>query len=111
VNILPHSPKEFETAQVLANRLVTELKAWGGVYRVVTMRRYCIPPGSVCLFMKDKEIVGEGEVKESLQKYEGKEISPTTEKPYEGTIIFEPSSLRRYARPLELGLVPLQLSK
>jgi len=106
VKILPHSPKEFETADDLANWLGTELRARGGQYHVVTMsRRYEMCPGSVCLFMKDKRIVGEGVVKESIRKYEGNEISPTTGRVYEGTIIFEPSSLRRYARPLELDLV------
>ena len=106
VKILPHSPKEFKTADELANWLGTGLKAQGGVYLVPTMsRRRGIPPGSLCLFMKDKKIVGEGIVKESVQKYEGKEISPATGKPFEGMIIFEPSSLRRYVSPLELDLV------
>lgn len=106
VKILPHSPKEFKTAEELTNWLGVGLKAQGGVYLVPTMsRRRGIPPGSVCLFMKDKKIVGEGVVKESVQKYEGKEISPATGKPFEGMISFEPSSLRRYVRPLELELV------
>ena len=106
VKILPHSPKEFKTAEELANWLGTGLKAQGGVYHVVTMSsRYRIPSGSVCLFMKDKKIVGEGIVKESVQKYGGKEISPTSGKPYEGMITFEPSSLRRYVHPLELDFV------
>jgi len=106
VKILPHSPKEFKTAEELANWLGTGLRARGGEYQVVRVsRRYEMPPGSVCLFMKDRKVVGEGVVKESLRRHEGKEISPTTGKPYEGAMIFEPSSLRRYVRPLELDLI------
>ena len=106
VKILPHSPKEFKTADELANWIGTELKARGGEYLVVHMnRRYEMPSGSVCLFMKDRKVVAEGVVKESLQRYEGKEVSPTTGKPYEGAMTFEPSSLRRYVRPLELDFV------
>ena len=112
VRVLPHSPKEFESAEELANWVGRELKERGGQYRAPTMSRFSrIPPGSICLFMKDKRIVAEGVVKEAVRKYEGKETSPVTSKCYEGVITFEPSSLRRYVHPLELDFVQQLIGK
>jgi len=101
IRVLPHSPEEFSTAAKLAEWIGTELKK-DGIYLIAsTSRVRDLRRGSICLFMKDKKVLGEGLVKD-FDPYVGKERSPATEKPYEGVITFTPSSLRRYVRPLGL---------
>lgn len=104
VKVLPHSPEEFKTPERLAEWIGTELKR-DGRYLIATIgtRHKALYPGSICLFMKNKKIVGEGILKDFVQKYTGSQVSPNTGKPYEGILVFEPTSLRRYARFLELA--------
>jgi len=101
VKVLPHSPEEFKDAGKLSEWIGKELKT-DGIYLIASVRKVKdLCPGSICLFMKDKRTVGEGIVKE-FKPYSGREKSPVTGKPYEAVITFDPSSLRRYVKPLEL---------
>jgi len=101
VKVLAHSPEEFKDANELSEWIGKELKI-DGIYLIASVRKVKdLYPGSICLFMKDKRMAGEGIVKE-FKPYTGSKKSPITGKSYEAEIIFAPSSLRRYVRPLEL---------
>ena len=106
VTVLPHSSKEegLETPEGLAEWIGTGLKH-DGKYLIATIstKHKALCPGSICLFMKNKKIVGEGILKDFVQKYTSSEVSPVTLKPYDGILVFEPTSLRRYTRFLELA--------
>lgn len=106
VIVLPHSPKEFKTKEKLAEFIGTDLKS-DGKYALATVKtkHKVLGRGSICLFMKSKVIVGEGKLSDPVRKYRGKEISPVTGKPYEGMLVFEPFSLRRYVHPLDLTTI------
>jgi hypothetical protein len=104
VKVLPHSPEEFKSAAKLAEWIGTELKK-DGTYLIASSKKVKgLGPGSICLFMKDKKIVGEAVVKK-VEPYSGEEKSPVTGKPYEGVISFAPSSVRRLVNPLELSTI------
>ncbi len=104
VKILPHSPEEFESAAKLAEWMGNELKK-DGVYLIASVSKVKgLAAGSICLFMKDKKIVGEATVK-AVKTYSGKEKSPATGKLYEGVINFAPTSVRRYVSPLGLTAI------
>jgi hypothetical protein len=99
VKVLPHSPEEFKSAAKLAEWMGTELNK-DGVYLIASGSKVKdLGAGSICLFMKDKKIIGEAIVKE-VKPYSGKQQSPVTAKLYERTIYFAPSSVRRYVNPL-----------
>jgi len=106
VLIFPHSPKEADSASAikLADWLRTRLRG-DGVYPVVGIAPGYrgATPGTLVLFQKDKQIVGEAIVKEGYRFYAGGEISPMSGKPYKGEILFEPSSVRCYVKPLSLA--------
>lgn len=104
VKVLPHSPEEFKSAAKLAEWMGNELKE-DGVYLIASVSKVKgLGAGSICLFMKDKKIVGEAIVK-AVEPYFGKEKSPVTGKLYEGAINFAPSSVRRYVSPLGLTTI------
>jgi hypothetical protein len=100
VFLFPHSPAEFPDgvkglAQFLDPQnglLAQDRQGRYNVARAVKYRR--ITSGSMVLFHKDRQIVGEGRVAEGLGPYSGDDQSPNTEEAYEGTITFDPQSLR-----------------
>ncbi len=106
VIILPHSPEEFKTPELLTEWIGTDLKS-DGRYAIATIHPMykSLCAGSICLFMKNRKIVGEGILKNSVKSYTGTEKSPVTGKLYEGLLVFEPSSLRRYSHYLELDTI------
>ncbi len=103
VLLFPHSPKEFKNASKLVDWLQNTLSTTGE-YLIATItpgyRR--VSPGSLVLFHKDKQIVGEAIARDACRRYEETEKSPVTRAPYEGIIIFDPTSVRRYANPVFL---------
>jgi len=104
--LIPHSPKEKElnSPDKLAVWLLEDLPEQGGVYHVASAHYWRnVVPGSVCLFHKDKQIVGEAKLVEGYKPYHGKEISPVTGKPYTGTVRFDTASVRVYKRPLSFS--------
>lgn len=55
---------------------------------------------SICLFHKDKCIVGEGKMNGKIEPYDGKEISKMTKRRYPGEVEFIPDTIRLYKRPI-----------
>lgn len=99
VYLFPHSPKEFPTPQLLGAFLQGELGRRGGVYRVATARGYRrVQVGSLVLFHKNRFLVGQAEVKQSLTPYQGTIPSPVTDRPYQGQLAFDSSTVTVYAR-------------
>ena len=104
VLLFPHSPEEFKSVSELADWLKSSLRRTGE-YLVATItpgyRR--VSPGSLVLFHKNKQIVGEAIAKDACRPYKGTAVSPVTGTPYEGIIMFETSSVRWwYAKPVSL---------
>jgi hypothetical protein len=106
VYLIPHSPKEKElnSADKLAKWMRDYLGKNGGEYNVASAHYWRnVVPCSVCLFHKNKKIVGEARLVEGLKPYTGEEKSPVTGKPYAGTVRFDPASVRVYQRPLSFS--------
>lgn len=100
VYLIPHSPKEFRRADELRLWL-SEVLARNGEYLVASSHYWRnVIPGSVCLFHKDKCIVGEGKMLGGLMSYTGVEISPRTGRRYAGVVRFDPASIEIYKKPI-----------
>ncbi|MFC1989445.1 hypothetical protein ACFLVW_02620 [Chloroflexota bacterium] len=72
-----------------------------GVYDVASVHYWRkVIGGSICLFHKDKLIVGEGKLVDGLLPYSGGETSPETGTRYASELHFDHSSIRVYGRYL-----------
>lgn len=103
VFLVPHSPKEFPGgARELSRWLSEDLASRPeGEYHVASTHYWRnIVPGSICLFHKDKMVVGEAKLVGGLMPYHGSEISPQTGRPYAGEVRFDPASVKVYKRPI-----------
>jgi hypothetical protein len=100
--IFPHSPKEFPTVHDLQRYLLCELPAppRRGAYHVAHAQKYePVTPGSFVLFHKNRKFFGRAKVKIGIKPYRGSEKSPVTGKPYEGTLTFDPDTIRLLDEP------------
>lgn len=66
---------------------------------------------SICLFHKDKCIVGEGKMDGRMKPYDGKEISDMTKRQYAGEVEFIPDTIRLYKRPIPFAEAEKALGK
>ena len=99
IRLVPHSSKEFpRQADELAEFLVGDLRgAKAGRYDVARTHFWRnVPEDTTCMFQIASVAVGEGVVRLAVQRYEGTGMSPVTNKPYEGTVTFDPASIRLY---------------
>lgn len=111
IYLIPHSPKEFKHANNLREWLSNNL-ARDGEYAVASSYYWRnVIPDSVCLFHKDKTIIGEGKMLGGLMRYPGKEVSPATGKIYAGLVNFDPTSIKVYEKPISFVTVEKLLSK
>lgn len=111
VYLVPHSSKEFDDAEDLANWLSTELLR-DGVYLVASTHYWRnVTPDSVCLLHKDKLIVGEGRLNGGLQQYRGRKTSPVTGAVFAGELDFDPASIRVYPKPVSFEQTERLLGK
>ncbi len=113
IYLAPHNSKEFTNAEELAKWLIEDLAgSEKGVYDVASAYYWRkIISGSVCLFHKDKLIVGEGRLVDSLLPYSGGETSPETGIRYAGEIHFDPTSIRVFGKHLSFAAVEKLLGK
>lgn len=99
--LFPHSSKEFPTVETFQKFILCELPDKGGAYHVATSAKYQrILPGSPVLFHKRRMFFGKGKIKDAVKPYKGSDISPASRKPYEGTITFDPESIRLFPRAI-----------
>ena len=115
VYLVPHARKEFKDAKDLSTWLEDHLANPAdrdGVYLVASAHYWRnIPAGSVCLFHKDKQIVGESELLQGLHPCSISETSPATGQPYEGQVRFDRNTVRRYGPFLPFAQVEAILGK
>ena len=111
--LVVHSQLEFAGPEELADWIVGDLKTRKvGVYHVANRRSWQnIGAGTLCLFHKSKQIVGEGLVKTGVQPYQGGDVSPATGRPYQGVVEFDPDSLKVYAPPISFNQAEQMLGK
>ena len=113
VYLVPHG--EFEDANDLAAWLEDDLRnpsGRNGVYLVASAHYWRnIPSGSMCLFHKRKQIVGEGKLLQGLHPCSIHETSPVTGRPYEGQGRFDPNTIKRYKSFLPFPQVEATLGK
>jgi hypothetical protein len=103
VYLIPHSPKEFKNTEVLKRFLREELPK-DGIYAFASLHFWKnVIPNSICIFQKDKTIVGEAEMDGGISSYEGTESSPATDKPYAGCVHFIIKSIDVYLKPLSFN--------
>lgn len=99
--LFPHSPAEFRGTREVGEFLRGELRERGGDYFVATNKNYRrVAPGSLVLFHKNRELVGQAEVAAPLSQYDGREISPATGRRYEAKIRFDAQTIKTYKRPV-----------
>ena len=111
VYLIPHSSKEFENANKLREWLSDRL-AWDGEYDVASQHYWKnVLSDSICIFHKDKTIVGEGKMLGGLKPYLGTDVSPETGRPYAGTVYFKPSSVKVYEKPISFAAAEKLLGK
>jgi hypothetical protein len=111
VYLIPHSPKEFYDVDALKKWLSGELSK-NGKYSVASSHYWAnVIPDSICLFHKNKTIVGEGKMIGRLMVYIGNEVSPDTGIRYAGEVHFEPASINVYAKPIPFKEVEKLLCK
>lgn len=99
VNLFPSSSIEFKNPEKLASWLLGGMQGRQGKGSYLAASGHYwrnVPVGSVCLFHKDKVIVGEGRVADSFRPCAIPEFCEVTGRPYEGEIRFDPNSLRVY---------------
>jgi hypothetical protein len=114
VYLVPHSPKEFPGgASELSKWLLEDLARRPEGENYVASPYYWrnVVPGSICLFHKDKMIVGEGKLVGGLMPYYGSEVSPQTGKLYAGVVHFDPDSIKVYERPISFSTAETLLGK
>lgn len=114
VYLVPHSPKEFREGATELSRWLSEDLAGekAGEYAVASAHYWRnVIPGSICVFHKDKMIVGEGKLVGGLLPYHGTEISPRTGKTYAGVVNFEPASIKVYKDPISFSTAEKLLNK
>ncbi len=114
IRLVPHSPKEFPGG-------FSELSRWlwedlrnrpNGEYLVASSYYWRnVVPESICVFHKDKMIVGEGKLVGGLMPYHGGKVSPRTGKLYAGVVHFEPASVKVYKRPIAFSEAEKLLGK
>jgi len=111
VYLIPHSPKEFKHANDLREWLSNVL-ARDGKYAVASSHYWRnVIPGSVCLFHKDKIIVGEGKMLGGLRPFPGTEVSPATGRRYAGVVYFDTASIKVYEKSISFVMAEKLLSK
>lgn len=66
---------------------------------------------SICLFHKDKCIVGEAQMKGKIKLYAGPETSPVTKRQYAGEVDFLPNTIKLYKRPIPFAEAEAALRK
>lgn len=99
VYLVPHAQEEFESINDLKEFLSKELKFRGGWYYVASVHYWRnVSRGSMCLFQKNKTIIGEGKLLSDLMPNNKGEKSPVTGMSYEGRVQFDPASIKIYAR-------------
>jgi hypothetical protein len=112
VYLVPHAQGEFDSVQELRDFLSVQLKARGGQYLVASVHYWRnVIPGSICLFQKNKEIIGEGTLATELQPYKGTEVSPATGRHYEGCLQFDRTSILVYPRSIPFEEAQKLISK
>jgi hypothetical protein len=114
IYLVPHGPKEFPGG-------FTELSRWlwedlrnrlNGEYLVASPHYWRnVVPGSICLFHKNKMIVGEGKLVGGLIPYHGGEVSPQTGKLYAGVVHFDSASITLYKEPISFSTAEKLLGK
>ena len=102
IRIFPHSREEFPSLDDLITWLMTALRGKGGKYLLRSANSVAdLPEGSIVLFRYAHLIVGEGVVKEPVQRGSHTEQTLTgTDVEYGASVIFSPSSIRIYAPPI-----------
>jgi len=111
VYLIPHSPKEFKHTDKLREWLSNDLVR-NGEYAVASAHYWRnVIPGSMCLFQKDKTIIGEGKMLGGLIPYPGTEVSPETGRLYAGLVHFDPISIKVYAKPISFAAAEKLLGK
>jgi hypothetical protein len=101
--LIPHSPKEFKNAEKLKEFLSRDLKK-DGIYAFASLHFWQnVIANSICIFQKDKTIVGEAEMDGGIKSYLGKETSPVTDRPYAGCVQFKLNSIIPYPKPLSFN--------
>lgn len=111
VYLVPHGAKEFKTANELRQFLHDLKKNRNGEYLVASLHYWRnVIPGSICLFHKNKNIVGEGKMLGGLvSPYPGTEVSPQTSRRYAGVVHF--ASIMVYDKPIPFGAAEKLLGK
>lgn len=111
VYLIPHSPKEFKHADNLREWLSNDLVR-DGLYAVASSHYWRnVIPDSMCLFQKDKTVVGEGKMLGGLMPYSGTEVSPETGRLYAGVVHFDPTSIKVYEAPISFVALEKLLGK
>lgn len=111
VYLIPHGSKEFKHASNLREWLSNDL-ARDGEYAVASDHYWRnVISGSICLFHKDKTIVGDGKMLGGLMPYPGKKVSPQTGRRYAGIVHFDPASIKVYERPITFSEAEKLLGK
>lgn len=111
VYLIPHSYDEFPDVDALKQWLSVDLSE-NGIYSVASSHYWAnVNPDSICLFHKNKTIVGEGKMIGRLMAYTGNEVSPDTGIRYAGEVHFDPVSIKVYANPIPFTKVEKLLGK
>src|SRR6266480_1090648 len=96
--LIPHHRKEFPNKEELRTWLERDLRD-NGKYQVMSDRVWRgIRPGAICVFHKDKFIVGHAQIKLGLQ-YGNSGLSRTGV-PYVGWVTFDPESVCTFSSPI-----------
>jgi hypothetical protein len=100
--LFPHSPQEFPSIHALQKFLLCELPGRRrGAYHLAHADSYePILPGSRVLFHKNKKFYGHGTAKRAVKPYTGTLTSPVTGRRYEGTLTFDPDTIRLFEQPI-----------
>jgi hypothetical protein len=102
VFLIPHSHEKFRTADYLKRWLYGRLHTESfGKYQVARAKSWeAIPAGSICVFHKQKLLVGDAVLSQGLKREDSSEVSPDTGRPYEGWVKFNLGSVRTLDLPI-----------
>ena len=107
IYLIPSSPKEFDIEEL--KDFLRNMHDAKASYLAASDRFWKnVQADSICLFHKDKCIVGEGKMN-GKTKYAGTEKSPVTKRPYALEIDFIPETIKLYKRPVRFAEVEAAL--